>query len=109
MSKDSRKKDELLTPAEVSEILEISKQRVSQLLKSGKLKAKTIDGKYLIRLEDVEAIRERKTGRPRKDDVTTSKPETQREILKITIEAIVTIERKSNNEIDEDKSESDDG
>ena len=98
----------MLTPTEVSEILEISKQRVSQLLKSGKLKAKSIDGKYFIRPEDVEAVRDRKTGRPRKDEATKPEPETHTEVLKITIEAIVTIERKTNNEIEDDESDSND-
>jgi excisionase family DNA binding protein len=108
---------EMMTPQDVAEFLGITKQRVSQLIQSGKLKAsRNVDGTYSIRREDAEKARHRKTGRPSKDESrseaeTEERPdESQREVWKITIEAVVKIERKGkSNEIeDEDKSEQSD-
>jgi excisionase family DNA binding protein len=106
MSKNSTH-PEMMTPQDVAELLGISKQRVSQLIQSGRLKAsRNVDGTYSIRREDAEKAKHRKTGRPSKDEpkseAGTERPdESQREVWKITITAVVEIERKGkSNEIE---------
>jgi len=108
---------EMMTPQDVAEFLGITKQRVSQLIQSGRLKAsRNVDGTYSIRREDAERAKHRKTGRPSKDEpkleagTEERTDESKREVWKITITAVVEIERKGkSNEIeDEDKSEQSD-
>jgi excisionase family DNA binding protein len=61
---------EFLTTKEAAAILDVSPQRVRVLIREGRLKAKAI-GKgnratYLIVREDLNAVQNRKAGRPKK-------------------------------------------
>jgi excisionase family DNA binding protein len=63
--------DEMLTPKDVQRILGVSKQRVHQLIQSGRLKAIKDGGRYKVKLDDVEALKEetpfrRKSSHPRR-------------------------------------------
>jgi len=94
MTKQPRKSVDWMTPAQVGEMLGVSKQRVSQLIKSGRLPAITIDGKYYVSPADAEAMRDRKTGRPRKDERESVGDLSG--VWEITIKATVKIRRKGN-------------
>ena len=100
MKKQTSEQTETLTPKDVAEILGVSKQRVHQMLRSGRLKAKKLGGKYFISAKDVEPLKERKVGRPRKEEATKGK---KREVWRVRIDAIVTIERKSDATDNEDE------
>jgi helix-turn-helix protein len=97
MPKQSRK-SEWLTPAQVGEMLGISKQRVSQLIKSGRLPTITIDKKYYVSPADVESLKDRRIGRPRKVESSDDA-----DVWEVTIKATVKIRRKSGNEIEKDE------
>jgi excisionase family DNA binding protein len=56
----------LLTVAQAADLLGISPQRVRQLISAGRLKAEKAGRDWLIDPPDLEAVRERKPGRPRK-------------------------------------------
>ncbi len=64
-------KSELLTTSEVAEKLGVTRWRVSQLIKDGRLKAEKYGQIYLIKEEDIEIVKERKTGRPKKEIKST--------------------------------------
>lgn len=53
-----------LTTKQASEILGVSRRRVIALIEQGKLKARKFSNVYIIAPKDLEAVRERKTGRP---------------------------------------------
>ena len=63
-------RSEFLTTNQVAAELGVTPQRVRALIRSGRLKAKTIGegnrATYLILPADLEAVRDRKPGRPRK-------------------------------------------
>ncbi len=55
-----------LTTVEAAEILGISRVRVFQLIKSGKLPAEKVGRDLFIKEKDLELVKERKAGRPPK-------------------------------------------
>lgn len=57
----------LMIPAQAARVLSLSKQRVSQLVQSGKLRAISALGQTMVSVRDVEAFlrSERKPGRPK--------------------------------------------
>lgn len=61
---------DLLTTREAAEILKISDARIRQLIYAGKLPAQKIGQMNLIKKSDLELIKDRKTGRPSKKDIT---------------------------------------
>lgn len=52
------------TTKEASKLLGVSRRRVIALIEQGKLKARKFSNVYMIRRKDLEAVRERKNGRP---------------------------------------------
>jgi excisionase family DNA binding protein len=78
-----------LSTKDVSEALGVSKQRVNQMIKAGKLPASLVDGKYRIEQSAVEALRSQMTARPRKD---------RKQTWKVTITATIEIERDDDDE-----------
>ena len=58
----------LMIPAQAAIVLKLSKQRVSQLVQSGRLRSLSVLGQTMISARDVEAFlrSERKPGRPKK-------------------------------------------
>jgi excisionase family DNA binding protein len=61
------KKDRLLSVTEAAEILGVNRQRTHQLIKDGRLKAEMIGTQYVIKESDLDAVKDRPTGRPPKD------------------------------------------
>ena len=60
---------ETVTPVEASEILETSRQRITQILNDDIIPSHMVNGKPVFRLDDVLEYKEnRSVGRPRKDD-----------------------------------------
>ena len=57
---------DLLTTREAAEILKISDARVRQLIYAGKLPSQKIGQMNLIKESDLELVKDRKTGRPKK-------------------------------------------
>jgi excisionase family DNA binding protein len=55
---------ELLTTKEASVILGVSRRRVIALIEQGKLKARKFSSVYIITPKDLEAVKNRKNGRP---------------------------------------------
>ncbi len=60
----------LLSVTETAKRLGVIRQRVFQLIKSGKLPAVMIGSQYVIKESDLELVKDRKTGRPPKDKKT---------------------------------------
>ena len=60
-----------LTTKQASEILGVSRRRVIALIEQGKLKARKFSNVYMIAPKDLEAVRERKSGRPENSDLST--------------------------------------
>jgi excisionase family DNA binding protein len=60
------KKDKLLSVTQAAEELGISRQRVLQLIKQERLAAQRFANVYMIYLKDLESVRQRAPGRPRK-------------------------------------------
>jgi excisionase family DNA binding protein len=59
--------EDLLTTREAAEILKISDARIRQLIYSGRLPSQKIGQMNLIKKADLELIKDRKTGRPKKE------------------------------------------
>jgi excisionase family DNA binding protein len=57
----------LLGTKEASERLAISQQRIQALIKNGKLPAQKVGRDWLIKEGDLELVRNRKIGRPKKE------------------------------------------
>jgi excisionase family DNA binding protein len=57
----------LLSVTEVAKRLGIIRQRVFQLIQSGKLPAVMVGSQYVIKESDLELVKDRKTGRPKKE------------------------------------------
>ncbi len=55
---------EQLTTKQASEILGVSRRRVIAMIEQGKLKAKKFSNVYVILQNDLEAVKNRKNGRP---------------------------------------------
>ncbi len=59
----------LIGTKEASERLAISQQRIQALIKNGKLPAVKVGRDWLIKEGDLELVRNRKNGRPKKETV----------------------------------------
>ncbi len=68
-----KKEKELLSVREAAEILDVVRQRVLQLIYADRLKAEKVGNQYVIKLSDLDAVRDRPTGRPSKDETTQAK------------------------------------
>ncbi|MGH9822746.1 MAG: helix-turn-helix domain-containing protein [Blastocatellia bacterium] len=62
----ARELPSILTTGEAAEKLGISKRRVQQLVKSGRLPARMFGGSLMILEDDLSLVANRKTGRPRR-------------------------------------------
>jgi len=60
--------DKLLSTNDVADELGITRQRVLQLVKSGRLKSQKIANVHLFKLEDLEPVRNRVAGKPKKTE-----------------------------------------
>lgn len=58
----------LLTSAQAAEELGVTADRVYALIRAGRLKAEKFGNVWMIREKDLDAVRDRKPGRPRKKD-----------------------------------------
>ena len=58
--------DRLLSVAEAAELLGVSRWRVNQFIKENRLPAEKIGRSYVLKESNLEAVKERKTGRPPK-------------------------------------------
>ncbi len=58
--------DKLLSVVEAAERLGVNRQRVQVLITEGRLPAQKIGNSYVIKESDLELVKERKTGRPKK-------------------------------------------
>lgn len=58
--------DKLLSVRESAELLGISRQRIQALISEGRLPAQKIGNSHVIKESDLELVKERKTGRPKK-------------------------------------------
>lgn len=63
-----------LTTKQASEILGVSRRRVIALIEQGKLKARKFSKVYMIAPKDLDAVRERKNGRPDSVEADRAKP-----------------------------------
>jgi excisionase family DNA binding protein len=88
----SNKQPEWLTPSQVAEALGVSKQRISQLIKLGRLSVVVLDGRQYIKPADVESLKEQKT---------TPRKKSRAEVYRVTIESIIKVERIRDDEIEE--------
>ena len=59
--------EKLLSVTEVAERLGIIRQRVFQLIQSGRLPAIMVGSQYVIKESDLKLVENRQTGRPRKE------------------------------------------
>lgn len=58
--------EEYLSVSEVAQALEITRQRVLQLIDAGRLEARKIGNSYIIAKTSLQALEDRKPGRPPK-------------------------------------------
>ncbi len=58
--------DNLISTKEAAEKLGLSLRRVQALITVGRLPAQKIGNSYVVREKDLEAVKERKAGRPKK-------------------------------------------
>ncbi len=56
----------MLTTAQAADILQVSRSRILKLIDAKRLPAEKIGRDWLIRLEDLELVKVRRPGRPRK-------------------------------------------
>jgi excisionase family DNA binding protein len=66
MAKKKTSPDDILSTAQAAEELGLSINRVNVLLNSGRIPASKLGWAWMIRRGDLEAVRNRPTGRPRK-------------------------------------------
>lgn len=59
---------DLITTKEAAENLGISMRRVTALIEAGRLPSMQVGREHLIKRSDLELVRERKTGRPKKTE-----------------------------------------
>ena len=64
----------IITADQAGEILKISDRRVRALIQAGRLPAQKIGGGWIINEKDLERVKHRKPGRPKKTDKAESKP-----------------------------------
>ncbi len=60
---------DLISSKEAAEKLGLSLRRVQALITSGKLPAQKIGNSYVVKESDLEFVKERKNGRPKKQDI----------------------------------------
>lgn len=65
MGKKQRESDQIST-TEAGERLGVSRKRINQLIEEGRLPAKKIGKTWIIEADDLELVKDRKHGRPRK-------------------------------------------
>jgi excisionase family DNA binding protein len=75
MAKAKTSRDEQLSTVQVAAELGISKVRVIVLINEGRIPATRIGNIWVIRRGDLDAVRHRPTGRPRKEREEPKKPE----------------------------------
>ncbi len=63
----AEKKKKLLSVKDAGEALNLSEQRIKQLIYEGRLHAEKVGNQWIIIESDLEAVKERPTGRPPKD------------------------------------------
>lgn len=59
-------KEKLLTTTDAAKELSVHRSRIYALVKSGRLKAEWLGDILVIKLSDLDAVRDRKPGRPKK-------------------------------------------
>ena len=64
----------MITTAQAATILQVSRSRILKLIAAKRLPAKKLGRDWLIRLEDLELVKVRCPGRPRKMTLTISAP-----------------------------------
>lgn len=57
----------LLTTKEAAETLGVTVRRVQAMIKDGRLQAEKLGRDYVVKESDLDAVRERKAGRPKTD------------------------------------------
>lgn len=62
------KRSKLLSVADVAEKLDLSVQRIKQLIYDERLKAEKVGNQWIIREDDLADVQDRQTGRPRNDE-----------------------------------------
>ncbi len=60
--------EKLLSVKESAEMLGVNRQRVQALITEGRLPAQKIGNSYVIKESDLELVKDRKTGRPPKNE-----------------------------------------
>lgn len=60
-------KEKLLSVREAAEILGVNRQRIQQFIESERLPAEKVGTYYVIRESDLDPLRDRKPGRPKKE------------------------------------------
>ena len=63
-----RRMDDLISTTEAADRLGITRQRVLQLIKAGRLPAVRFANLYMIRADDLEKVEDRTPGRPPKQE-----------------------------------------
>jgi excisionase family DNA binding protein len=63
----ANKKEKLLSVSEAAEILGVVRQRVLQLIYADRLDAEKVGRQYVIRESNLNAVKNRKNGRPKKN------------------------------------------
>ncbi len=63
----TKKKKKLLSVKDAAEALELSEQRIKQLIYEERLKAEKVGNQWIILESDLELVENRQTGRPPKD------------------------------------------
>lgn len=62
----TEKKKKLLSVKDAAEVLQLSEQRIKQLIYEERLQAEKVGNQWIIFESDLEAVKERQTGRPPK-------------------------------------------
>jgi excisionase family DNA binding protein len=71
-------KEDYVSTNDAADALGISRQRVLQLIKTGRLKAEKFANVYMIHRPDLSAVEDRPQGRPKNTPATTNKRATGR-------------------------------
>lgn len=74
MAKTKASPDDLLSTADAAAELNCSVARVNILIHEGRLKAIRVGWAWIVRREDLDPVRNRPTGRPRKKPAEKKKP-----------------------------------
>jgi excisionase family DNA binding protein len=63
----ANEKGKLLSVKDAAAVLELSEQRIKQLIYEERLQAEKIGNQWIIAEADLEAVKDRQTGRPKKE------------------------------------------